>query len=131
MRSLWVRSCRRLKLKTLAGFDFMSFAGPIGAEEQKTFTKAEIIQRLRNAGEEFAAWAESLSDDFLGEVVTMPPGAQPPTRTRFDMIVSVKEQEMHHRGQLMLVERLLGIVPHLTREMQARMAQIQAAASKS
>jgi hypothetical protein len=23
---------------------------------------------------------------------------------------------MHHRGQLMLVERMLGIVPHLTRE---------------
>jgi hypothetical protein len=28
---------------------------------------------------------------------------------------------MHHRGQLMLIERLLGIVPHLTRERQARM----------
>jgi uncharacterized damage-inducible protein DinB len=30
---------------------------------------------------------------------------------------------MHHRGQLMLVQRLLGIVPHLTREREARMAQ--------
>jgi uncharacterized damage-inducible protein DinB len=38
------------------------------------------------------------------------------------MILSVKEHEMHHRGQLMLVERIVGIVPHLTREMQARMA---------
>ena len=27
---------------------------------------------------------------------------------------------MHHRGQLMLVERMLGIVPHLTREREAR-----------
>ena len=27
---------------------------------------------------------------------------------------------MHHRGQLMLIERVLGIVPHLTRERQAR-----------
>ena len=34
---------------------------------------------------------------------------------------------MHHRGQLMLIERILGIVPHLTREMQARFA---AAAAK-
>jgi hypothetical protein len=33
---------------------------------------------------------------------------------------------MHHRGQLMLIERLLGIVPHLTREMQARLARMQA-----
>ena len=41
------------------------------------------------------------------------------------MIMSVKEHEMHHRGQLMLIERMLGIVPHLTRQMQQRMAQVQ------
>ena len=29
---------------------------------------------------------------------------------------------MHHRGQLMLIERMIGIVPHFTREMQARFA---------
>jgi uncharacterized damage-inducible protein DinB len=27
---------------------------------------------------------------------------------------------MHHRGQLMLVQRMLGIVPHLTRARQNR-----------
>ena len=36
------------------------------------------------------------------------------------MLLSVKEHEMHHRGQLMLIERQLGIVPHLTREREAR-----------
>jgi uncharacterized damage-inducible protein DinB len=41
------------------------------------------------------------------------------------MILSVKEHEMHHRGQLMLVERILGIVPHLTRQIQERVAQAQ------
>jgi uncharacterized damage-inducible protein DinB len=46
------------------------------------------------------------------------------------MILSVKEHEMHHRGQLMLIERLVGIVPHLTREMESRMAA-SAAAAKS
>jgi uncharacterized damage-inducible protein DinB len=37
---------------------------------------------------------------------------------------------MHHRGQLMLMERMVGVVPHLTRAMQARMASmnVQAAA---
>ena len=35
-----------------------------------------------------------------------------------------REHEMHHRGQLMLTERLLGIVPHLTRELAARRAQM-------
>jgi len=40
----------------------------------------------------------------------------------------VKEHEMHHRGQLMLMQRLIGHTTHLTREMQARMAAMQAAA---
>ena len=35
------------------------------------------------------------------------------------MLLSVKEHEMHHRAQLMLIERLLGIVPHGTRQRQA------------
>jgi uncharacterized damage-inducible protein DinB len=34
--------------------------------------------------------------------------------------MSVKEHEMHHRGQLMLIERILGIIPHLTRARQNR-----------
>ena len=42
------------------------------------------------------------------------------------MIMSMKEHELHHRGQLMLVERILGIVPHLTRAMQERFAAQQA-----
>jgi uncharacterized damage-inducible protein DinB len=50
----------------------------------------------------------------------------PASKSRFEMLMSVKEHEMHHRGQLMLIERLLGIVPHLTREMQAHIAAVQA-----
>jgi uncharacterized damage-inducible protein DinB len=54
----------------------------------------------------------------------------PSGKSRFEMILGVKEHEMHHRGQLMLIERMLGIVPHLTRDMQARIAQMtQAKAS--
>jgi uncharacterized damage-inducible protein DinB len=41
----------------------------------------------------------------------------------------VKEHEMHHRGQLMLIQRLLGIVPHLTRRREARMKELQEAES--
>jgi uncharacterized damage-inducible protein DinB len=47
------------------------------------------------------------------------------------MIMSAKEHEMHHRGQLMLIERILGIVPHLTRQMQERMAQMQSQQAKA
>ncbi len=52
----------------------------------------------------------------------MPEGAVPGSKSRLEMLLSVKEHEMHHRGQLMMIERMIGIVPHLTREMQARMA---------
>jgi hypothetical protein len=38
---------------------------------------------------------------------------------------------MHHRGQLMTIERMIGQVPHLTRQMQERVAQMQAAAAQT
>jgi hypothetical protein len=38
---------------------------------------------------------------------------------------------MHHRAQLMMIERMLGIVPHLTRQMQERMAAITKATASS
>ncbi len=107
---------------TLAGFDFPALMKQMSAEEKGPRTKAQTIELLTSSGEAWAKWLEGLDDGFLGEVVTMPPGGTPPTRTRFDMLLSVKEHEMHHRGQLMLIERILGIVPHLTRRMQERVA---------
>src|ERR1022692_4570700 len=107
---------------TLEGFDFPSLMQRLAAEEKQPRTKAQVIDLLNTCGEKWAGWLQGLTDEFLGERVQMPKGATPPSRTRFEMVMSVKEHEMHHRGQLMLIERLVGIVPHLTREMQARMA---------
>ena len=107
---------------TLAGFDFPALMKRLTAEEKTPRTKEQTIELLKTSGEKWAGWLEGLTDDFLGEQVAMPQGATPASRTRFDMILSVKEHEMHHRGQLMLIERMIGIVPHLTREMQARFA---------
>lgn len=118
------------KLSTLAGFDFPSFMRAATAELEKPRTKAQIIGLLRENGDRYAGWLETLSDDFLGQVVTMPPGGQPASRTRFDMLLGAKEHEMHHRGQLMLVERMLGITPHMTRRMQEHMAQMAQAANQ-
>ena len=56
------------------------------------------------------------------ERVGMPAGMTPASKSRFEMILGVKEHEMHHRGQLMLIERMVGLTPHLTREMLARFA---------
>jgi uncharacterized damage-inducible protein DinB len=94
------------------------------ALEAKPRTRAEVIELLKTEGEKWATFIEGVSDDFLAQTVTMPPGGVPPSRTRFDFMLSVKEHEMHHRGQLMLIERLLNIVPHLTRQMQERMARM-------
>lgn len=118
------------KRSTLEGFDFMALMNTLMAEQAKPRTKAEIITLLKDEGEKFAKAVEALSDDFLGQSVFMPPGAPQASRTRFDMLMSVKEHEMHHRGQLMLIERMLGITPHLTREQQARFAAMQAAAAQ-
>ena len=95
------------------------------AAEAKLQTKAEILKALHDNGEEFATFMEGLSDDVLAETVSFPQQANQAPKTRFEMLLSPKEHEMHHRGQLMLVERMLGITPHLTRQMQERMAAFQ------
>ena len=103
----------------------------VNSEQSKPRSKAQIIELLESAGERFASFLEGLSEEFLSQQVTMMPGGDPATRTRFEMLLSAKEHEMHHRGQLMLVERMLGIVPHLTRDFQERLARMQANAPKA
>ena len=115
---------------TLAGFDFPGFVGGLTAEEQTPRSKAQIVELLRSGGETFAQWLEGVSDDFLGESVAMPYGT-PASKTRFELLLGVKEHEMHHRAQLMLMERMLGITPHLTRQFQARVAAMQAGQAAS
>lgn len=112
------------KRTTMEGFDFPAYMQERMALEAKPRTRAEVIELLKTEGEKWATFVEGVSDDFLAQTVTMPPGGVPPSRTRFDFMLSVKEHEMHHRGQLMLIERLLNIVPHLTRQMQERMARM-------
>jgi uncharacterized damage-inducible protein DinB len=108
--------------------DFAEYMKKVGAEEAKPRNKAEIVALLGDSGEKFAAMLEKLSEPFFAEVITFRPGAEPPSRTRFDLLLAAKEHEMHHRGQLMLMERMIGVVPHLTRQAQERMARFQAAA---
>jgi uncharacterized damage-inducible protein DinB len=55
----------------------------------------------------------------LAEIVTRG-GAGAGGKNRFEMLIGTKEHEMHHRAQLMVIERLLGIVPHITRNRQRR-----------
>jgi uncharacterized damage-inducible protein DinB len=116
---------------TLVGFDFFAFLGKQTAEEQVPRSKAEILEMLRTEGEKYAHILEGLSEAFLAESVQYPEGMVPPTKSRFEMMISPKEHEMHHRGQLMLVQRMLGMVPPLTRHMQERIAAMKTAQTQT
>lgn len=102
------------------GLDFPAILKRFGEEEAKDRTKVQIVDLLKTEGETWAKFLEGVSEDFLAEDFKMPPGATPATKSRLEMLLSVKEHEMHHRGQVMLSQRLLGIVPHLTRSRQAK-----------
>jgi len=117
------------KRTKMEGFDFMKFMEKLNEERNQKRTKAQIIELLKTEGEKYATAVEGLTEEFLSVPIMLPPGAANPSRTRFDMLLGVKEHEMHHRGQLMLIERMLGITPHLTREQQARMAAMREAAA--
>ena len=113
------------------GFDFLPLMKRASEQEALERTKAQIIELLKTEGEVWASFLEGVSEEFLAEPFAMPPGATPASKSRFEMLLSVKEHEMHHRGQLMVAQRVLGIVPHLTRLRQEQAAQAQSASSGS
>jgi len=117
---------RDKKLTTLKGYDFGAMLGRMNAEERKPRDKAEVIALLKKEGDEFEAWLRSLSPDVLAETFTDMTEQNP--RSRLEHLLGAKEHEMHHRGQLMLIQRMLGIVPHLTRQREER-ARARAAAA--
>lgn len=113
----------------LVGFDFFGLMGKLQAEVKVPRSKPQILELLRTEGEKYASILENASDAFLGEQVEYPEGMEPRVKSRFEMLSATKEHEMHHRGQLMVIERMLGITPHLTRHMEERIASMQASQS--
>lgn len=115
-----------------SGVSFIDFAtfgqhlAQAAGEEALLRTKEDILAALRKEGETYAAFLESLTDDRLAELVGFPAPLQPSQKSRFEMLLGVKEHEMHHRAQLMLAQRLLGIVPHLTRQREAMAGAVAA-----
>lgn len=117
---------RNRRVTTLKGYDFPAIVGKTSALEAAAKSKADIIALLRSEGDRFAGWLRSLSPEFLAETFTDPMGANP--KSRLENLMGVKEHEMHHRGQLMLIQRVIGVVPHLTRQREER-ARARAAAA--
>lgn len=113
------------RLDDMKKVDFPAVIQRLTTEEAKPRSKDELIAVLQAEGEIFAEFLAGVSDAFLAERVATPPGSPEPSKSRFELLLSPKEHEMHHRGQLMLIQRMLGIVPHLTRQMQERFARVQ------
>ena len=109
-------------------YDWATAFTELESEEKKKRSKKELVDLLKNEGERFARFLEELSDDKLAEQITEDPSQ--PTKSRLEGLMSAKEHEMHCRGQLMLIERMLGIVPHLTRKYAEMEREMKEAAGK-
>jgi uncharacterized damage-inducible protein DinB len=92
-------------------FDLSQFLRDSESQEKRHYAKSKLIALLKDSGESWAEWVEFVPEQFLAEGVAQRDGT---LKTRFEMILGTKEHEMHHLGQLTVIERMLGIVPHLT-----------------
>ncbi|HUE88217.1 MAG TPA: DinB family protein [Vicinamibacterales bacterium] len=114
--TLWVVQAHEVDKTTFITYDdFGAYMTRIAGAAQALTSRTDIINALTKNGEEFASFLERMTDDQLAERVGFPPPIQPSSKTRFEMLLGTKEHELHHRAKLMVLERLLGIVPHLTR----------------
>lgn len=95
-------------------FDLGAFLATSEVEEARERSKAEIIELLRTEGDRWVQWVEQLPETFLSEPVRLPDGK---SVSRFEMLLGSKEHEIGHRGQLTVIQRLLGLVPHFTRNL--------------
>ena len=112
----------------MSEYDWGNAFTELDAEEKKKRSKPELIELLKSEGERFAKFLEALPDDKLAEQIIEDPSQ--PTKSRLEALMSAKEHEMHCRGQLMLIERMLGIVPHLTKKYADMEREMKEAAAK-
>jgi uncharacterized damage-inducible protein DinB len=117
----WVHRAHGIdKVTSISPENFTAYIGDANAYAATLTSRDALLAALDGNGREFGDWLASLTDATLAERVAFAPPIQPSHKTRFEMLLGVKEHEMHHRAQLMLIERMVGVVPHLTRARQAR-----------
>ena len=115
----WAQQCFFNEKKTnVTTDDFMRWVGEAGGQSKTLTSKAAIVDALKKNGEAFAKQLEGLDEALLAQTITAPNAS----KSAFEMLLGIKEHEMHHRAQLFLIERMVGIVPHLTRARMERMA---------
>ena len=116
----WAEQCFFNEKKTNVTMeDFGRWMGELSGQSKALTSKAAIVDALKKNGEAFAKRLEGMTEAELAQPITAPNA----TKSAFEMLLGIKEHEMHHRAQLFLIERMVGIVPHLTRARMERMAQ--------
>jgi uncharacterized damage-inducible protein DinB len=103
------------RVASLEGFNFGEPIKQSEVEEKRPRSKAEVVSLLFSEEVRHCDWLSTFPETVLAEQVPMPGGL---SKSRFEVLIGTKEHEMHHRAQLTVIERLLGIVPHLTRRRQ-------------
>jgi hypothetical protein len=78
-------------------------------------TPEQVVAALEKSIEDVYAQVMAADPNYLNETLVALDGI---TKVRLWMINTAKEQEMVMRSQLLLMERMLGIVPHTTRRQQ-------------
>jgi uncharacterized damage-inducible protein DinB len=106
------------RIASFENLNFQALLDGLPVKEKDQRSKEEIVALLRSEGDRWCRWVEQIPESVLSEPVKMPASSDPATKNRFELLLGTKEHEMHHRAQLMVIERLLGIVPHLTRKRQ-------------
>jgi uncharacterized damage-inducible protein DinB len=97
------------RLDSFGDFDIPALVARWRTDEAQPRSKAEIIELLRVEGERHASWLERIPRDVLAERMRMPGGG---SLSRFELLIAAKEHEVHHRAQLTVLQRLIGLVPH-------------------
>jgi uncharacterized damage-inducible protein DinB len=117
----WVHKLHGVdKMTSMSAESFGKYIADANAYAATLTSRDALLAALEANGKAFADWLASLDEATLAQRVAFAPPIQPASKTRFEMLLGAKEHEMHHRGQLMLIQRLLGVVPHLTRARMAR-----------
>jgi uncharacterized damage-inducible protein DinB len=110
------------RIQTYVGMDFGALTRQRQDIEKQLATRPQLLGALRADGEAWASYLDRVTEDDLAHALAFSEPIEPRTKSRFELILAVKEHEMHHRAQLMVIQRMLGLVPHLTRERLARTA---------
>src|SRR5260370_9909055 len=83
------------KLTSMEGFDLRGFFAGLPTNEKGPLPKAEIVAVLRDEGERWCDWVETLPEARAVEIVARG-GAGSGGKNRFEMLINSKEHEMHH-----------------------------------